>query len=492
MSIETKVIAAVVLTAVSTLTTTVATAAVAFDGRFYEFVPASGVTWAQANAAANGRLPINGLTAHLATIATPAEDAFLSAQRVGNVPTSGNQQVWVGGFQPNCNPQPGCGWTWVNGESFAAGTTNYTNWQTNPQQPDNLPQPSANHVTIGTNRQDGWADYDKTNDIWGYVVEWGDNKTVPLTSCLSSAPGQGCNLSFGSAPGLQMKLPSTAQQTGGDSVNVRVWQVEDAPGRCSVAHETREFDLLDDADHPGVDFVMPAWLCADSGSFVIVKTTTPVDIPNGVVSFINNPANQGLNLPYICQSPIPANGNVLLQDIVVHQLDDDAKTFEGRHTTNIDPAWNGATFGEFTTGCINPSRSTGPKGTWFAVGVRLYPRDGVSAQQFLIDLFKLKAEVLLDVVAEAGAKGAVKSGDATKLTSSLNQILAEFANFKWQEASSHLKNAQKFAKPGIFKNVRYPQDGSPGAGTFINYEGEIETRLNNLVFMLDVKLIPFQ
>ena len=223
MPIETKVIAAVVLTAVSTLTSTVATAAVvAFDGRFYEFVPASGITWAQANTQANAKPAINGMSAHLATIATAAEDAFLSAQRVANVPTSGNQQVWVGGFQPNCNPEPGCGWTWVNGELIKT-PPNYTNWQAG--QPDNAPSPSANHLTIGQNRQDGWADYDKTNDIWGYVVEWGDNKTVPLTACLSSAPGQGCNLSFGGAPGLLMKLASTAQQTGGDSVNVRVWQL---------------------------------------------------------------------------------------------------------------------------------------------------------------------------------------------------------------------------------------------------------------------------
>ena len=488
MSIETKVIAAVVLTAVSTLTTTVATAAVAFDGRFYEFVPASGVTWAQANAAANGRLPINGLTAHLATIATADEDAFLSAQRVGNVPTSGNQQVWVGGFQPNCNPQPGCGWTWVNGESFAAGTTNYTNWQTNPQQPDNLPQPSANHVTIGTNRQDGWADYDKTNDIWGYVVEWGDNKTVPLASCLSEllpANSPGCNLTFGSAPGLQMKLPSTHADPSGDTVNVQVYRVQDHLADCK-AGQPRQFDLITDDDHPGPEVIMPGNICAGAadGFFVIVKSTTPVDIPNGVVSIISNPQNQGLQLPYICQNPI-TNGDPLLQDIAVHQLDDSTKTFEFRHQTS-DPAVSEVSFGEFTTGCINPSRSTGPKGTWHAVGVRLFAPVGVSTQQFLIDLFKYKVEVLLDVVAEAGAKGALKSGDAQKLTSSLNQILAEFANFKWQEASSHLKNARKFAKQGIFKPFK-DEDGK-----FINYHGETDTRISNLTFMLDVKLIPFQ
>jgi hypothetical protein len=96
MLIETKVIAAVVLTAVSTLTTTVATAAVVqFEGRSYEFVAASGITWEQANTQANARPAINGMPAHLATIATDAEDAFLSAQRELNVPTSGNQQVWV-------------------------------------------------------------------------------------------------------------------------------------------------------------------------------------------------------------------------------------------------------------------------------------------------------------------------------------------------------------------------------------------------------------
>ena len=75
-------------------------APVPFDGRYYEVVVASGVTWAAADAAANSKVcaPTCGadqnVAGHLATIGTAAENAFIQTL---NTPPGSRTELWIGG-----------------------------------------------------------------------------------------------------------------------------------------------------------------------------------------------------------------------------------------------------------------------------------------------------------------------------------------------------------------------------------------------------------
>src|SRR5688572_7090151 len=86
-------------------------APVPFDGRFYEVVVVSGITWDAANAAANSRTcglscgpAQQNLQGHLATINTLAENNFIQTL---NQPPGNRTELWIGGFQQSGSPEPG-------------------------------------------------------------------------------------------------------------------------------------------------------------------------------------------------------------------------------------------------------------------------------------------------------------------------------------------------------------------------------------------------
>jgi hypothetical protein len=89
MAIERRAALAIALAAVSTYASA---APVAFEGRYYEVVAASGISWNDANTAANARTHL-GVHGHLATINTAAEDAFVDSL---NVPTGNRTELWIG------------------------------------------------------------------------------------------------------------------------------------------------------------------------------------------------------------------------------------------------------------------------------------------------------------------------------------------------------------------------------------------------------------
>ena len=99
---------ALALVAVSSVATAGPNAVQAPNGRYYEVFPASGISWTNANAAAN--LPTTkhlGVQGHLATINSKAEDEFVQSL---NVPPGNRPELWIGGFQQKpCNFEPGCG-----------------------------------------------------------------------------------------------------------------------------------------------------------------------------------------------------------------------------------------------------------------------------------------------------------------------------------------------------------------------------------------------
>jgi len=98
------------------------------NGHYYEFVGTQ-MTWGDARTAAAAR-SLFGISGHLVTITTSAEDAFLSETFA-----SGQAAFfsWIGGYEPNDDGV----WVWgagpENGTQFAQGAVatppfNYVNW----------------------------------------------------------------------------------------------------------------------------------------------------------------------------------------------------------------------------------------------------------------------------------------------------------------------------------------------------------------------------
>ncbi len=131
----------------------------------YEVVIAPGIDWNSANLAAQSNVR-NGVPGHLATITSAEEDALIDGLRKAVV----QGQVWVGGFQPQGSPEPGGGWTWVNGEGPIPSTNTepaYANWS--PGEPND----SGNEwgLCVGFNNA-GWNDEANLSGVNGYVIEW--------------------------------------------------------------------------------------------------------------------------------------------------------------------------------------------------------------------------------------------------------------------------------------------------------------------------------
>jgi len=134
------------------------------NGHYYERVDAVGVTWDQAKTAAENRFYI-GIQGHLATLATPDENAFIEQQG-----TAWGFD-WIGGIQLPGSIEPDQGWTWITGEPWA-----YTRWA-DPSEPNNfggdedvLEWRSDFHPPLG-----GWNDRNRNNSVGftrGFVVEY--------------------------------------------------------------------------------------------------------------------------------------------------------------------------------------------------------------------------------------------------------------------------------------------------------------------------------
>jgi hypothetical protein len=89
-------------------------------GHAYAILDAAG-TWAQGKAAAEGTV-VNGLTCHLLTINSQAEQDFIENNLL---PLPNDESGWIGGRQPPNQATPSANWGWVTGEPFA-----FTNWNT--------------------------------------------------------------------------------------------------------------------------------------------------------------------------------------------------------------------------------------------------------------------------------------------------------------------------------------------------------------------------
>ncbi len=84
------------------------------NGHWYDHISYN-ANWENASAHAQ-TLSHNGMAGHLVTLTSEAENTWV----VSNL---SDITGWLGGFQPDGNPEPAGGWEWVTGESW-----DWTNW----------------------------------------------------------------------------------------------------------------------------------------------------------------------------------------------------------------------------------------------------------------------------------------------------------------------------------------------------------------------------
>lgn len=161
-------LAATAVAAMSLPSTAQAASFFAGTGHYYEFVNQN-LTWQQALAAAATAAPMAGYTAHLVTITSAAEDAFVKALAGSAV------YVWAAGTDEG---EEGT-WKWAAGPE--AGQTfyiqgagiqpGYSNW--NGGEPNNLG--NEDYLHINANTPNNWNDIYNDYPSGGYVVEYSLN-----------------------------------------------------------------------------------------------------------------------------------------------------------------------------------------------------------------------------------------------------------------------------------------------------------------------------
>jgi hypothetical protein len=473
--------------------TAVRAAPVEHDGRFYEVVISDGIPWEQARDAANA-MTLDGIQGHLATINSPEEDEFVYGLTVGI------GELWIGGNQIACTPtpSPGCGWAWRNvsgqdvGEPISATNNTsppfsiddpYTNWQ--PTEPNDHLGVDEVGLGIGLGGNRGWNDEGFLSNIRGYVVEYGDRLVqLDANDC---KPGP-CNLTGGGVNGTLYSLPASAViPSANNLITVRTWLINDPASRCVAspghAPQPLPLDLLEADGSPGQDgdpdVVIPSYLCThpENPQFVVIKTSSAVQIPSGVVA-ITNDTSKLLNPSYICQAPIQ-NGNPLAQDVVVFQYDNKSDMLETGFTSLVDGEFDGTVI-ESTNGCINPSRGSGGKGSFIFVGLSIQQGTASSVQARLVNLLRHKLDLLGLAVNTAKSAGALKNGDYNKLISEVNACRGDLTNGNFKEAFKHVQNFQKFLNAAVI---------TPATGTARNHDGEMRMRIDNIGFTLKVKVM---
>lgn len=448
-----------------------------FDGRFYEVVvygSEDDKNWDGARTAAEGMMTHDGIQGQLATINSPGEDEYLYCLVNG---TEGAREAWVGGFQEACDsedPEPGCGWQWINGEPIAPTnrtsppftTSNpYTHWQDGEPNDDTAPGGNEMHLAINLGNDFGWNDEGRLGNIGSYVVEYGDKlASIPAVACAAGGPG--CPLGDGEDPQI-IKYPAGAIVAG--EMEVRTWRIPDDPSRCGVDALVLDLVPADGA------IVIPAYLCATIGDITVRRTSAPdVVINSGVVEIVNQTEKYG------CDDPI-TGGDETAQDAVIYRATQRADQLEDAYLTGVNSFFVGNAH-DFHNGCVNPSRGSGGKGSYFIEGTRIHFGPGNDDPAFrhmqMIALQRDKLTVTRGAV--LAAKPALKPLDWLAL-----KVLVDSAIY-FHDRGNY--SAALF-KLGLLRklNGKVKYTVIPGK----NYQGEILYRILNDEDMYRRRIIPF-
>ncbi|ASV28994.1 PA14 domain-containing protein [Maribacter cobaltidurans] len=143
-------------------------------GHYYEYIPSLGITWTNANTAANARTYF-GLQGYLATLTTQQEADFSGSQAAGTGWIGGSDAATEGVWQWVTGPEAGT--TFWNGDA-AGSSPNFAFW--NNGEPNNSGNEDYAHITHpNVNPNGSWNDLTNTGATsgdyqpQGYVVEYG-------------------------------------------------------------------------------------------------------------------------------------------------------------------------------------------------------------------------------------------------------------------------------------------------------------------------------
>jgi hypothetical protein len=491
-------------------------------GHTFFLYAAPAITWDQAQACLPGLGLQSGVSAHLATITSSSENAWIVSQLLGPAVAASSltsSQVWVGGFQETGAAEPGEGWRWVNNEGQipvpgTSVTLGYSNWDL--AEPNDTGGPSVNerHLTLGRYSDLGrWNDEGAApSNIGGFIVEYDTPRTVG-GGCTATGSTTACETVKGQTltfpPGTVINTDNGFTFTAYEFTDPRV----DGSGRCVGINNVRgPLTLFEGPEFnvPGPNntsvsgkLVIPAYLCG-SPKFIVVRALpfgAGISIPEGVVITesntrtipnVSNPTDPPLPgiLPgnfFDCKAPIPAGGSPQQQDVGVWQSLDGTEMWESAPTSPV--ARFAGTAAELTTGCGSTLIKTRTKSN-FVVGLHLDFGAGVapgSAAEYneMVALTQYKMSLLQQSVIEANSKNKIGKPNGQAALSQLNNAIARLAANDPVGARKKMEDFLKKVNQSTY--VTNPQDPLE-----FNYNGDHLSRGENILFTLNHKVIPFK
>lgn len=472
-------------------------------GHYFEVYFADAITWSNAKQSVSvGGRKCGGVTGHLATITSQAEDKFVdglrrSALSLTGAPRLNQPEVWIGGVQASDKVlTKGEGWQWDNGEGPISTPQmplpSYSNWLNasdplNPEPNDNYGAGSENQLAIGLGNSFGWNDEGAIGSIGGYIVEYDIPRPADCegTSC-QTVEGQILKLPPGSlSPGAKLNF------TAYEFTDPRVGATNPAE-KCG----NKELVLFGPA-YGKPELRIPPYLCGSPKFVVVFVDSRNADnsfltFDKGTV-FIENDTPKVLNVtppgsyPYVCKDttgqpdvlrPVPGE-DPQRQDVVVYQTTDPGRMLESLDLSH-DPQFVGAA-GEFTNSC-GSSRGSGNETSFFVVGMHIdfgaMASTPAGRHDRFVALTRYKLTLLQQSVANAETAGALKNGDATKMGAQLKNAVSKLDRGDPSGALGHVQKFLKFVDAATYT----PADR--------NYNGEHLMRGTNLDFTLRVKVIP--
>ena len=455
----------------------------AATGHYYEVYAADSITWGAAKACADAAI-YEGIGGHLATLTSSGEDEWVDELRQSA--SLGKGQVWIGGSQQGSPTTPGDGWRWENGEGPIPGANNETafaNWANGEPNDggDRIENGQEQHLTLGRFAGvRGWNDEGVApTSIGGFIVEY----DVPRVATDCTLAG-GCE----TVAGQTLTLPP-GWVAADDSIKFTAYEFTDRR-ECGQG----ELVLFADPDDGKPELRIPPYLCG-SPRFVVVAVnvddSADLSFDRGGTVLIKNDTRTvlpGNDADVVCKD---TKGPIFLtpgedpqrQDVVVYQTTDPRRMLEDLpENRGRDPQFAGAA-GEFTNSC-GSSRGTGKELSYFVVGMRIdfgasAPTQEARHERFVaLTLYKLS--LLQQSVSLAKSAGALKNGDATKMTAQLNNAVKKLGRGDPSGALGHVNQFLKFVAAANYTQL----------GLDNNYNGEHLMRGTNIEFTLRVKVIP--
>jgi len=451
---------------------------VSFNGHSYEVVVygmGADKTWATANTTANG-LSFAGATGHLATITSAAEDAFVETLRVASGVSPG--EVWIGGIQAAEAGEPGAGWSWVNGEGAISTPqvplTSYSNWLSGEPNNDCGEECTERHLAIGLGgvANVGWNDEGNLGNIGGYVVEYDDvDLEADADDCQESA---GCNLTGGST--IVLPPDGVIDVEAGATITQTTITIDDTD--CFRGPSGLEDLVLSDPPFiAGKPLHIPYFLCGSPNFVVIITESDGIDFKDGTIEIENDPQVFFGSSALPCDILITGGESLQPQDVVVWQPTDRNEVLEKRAL-------------ELTDDC-GSSRGRLKKLSYLAVGMHIQTRmsgvptpDTPSNAEFIegefISLTLDKTKILQR--ATQNAKFVLSKTDRKKLYGMVKTIRKKIGKGDYGDASVAAASYLYYLENEATFEIT--------SGGF-NHFGNLRMRIGNIIFMLDVKVIPF-